>query len=172
MRKRVLGLLMATASMAVTSSDGLQGRRLRLWKRVRRLIPPRARWFYEGSPHLRGQLWHADRRALYTAIRTRKPEVVVEIGTWLGGGSTYFIAQALHDNGGGVLHTTETQREFHESAMRDYHRHLPHLLPHVQFHFGPGDQVLRAILPGSGRVDAVFQTAATIPGKRCGNMKC
>ena len=67
-----------------------------------------------------GQLWPKEREFLYNAVREAKPQLVLEIGTWKGGGSTLSIARALQDNGGGELWTcdadaamTETAREVH-----------------------------------------------------------
>jgi predicted O-methyltransferase YrrM len=101
-------------------------------------------------------LWRADRKLLYQTIRRVKPQTVVEVGTWHGGGSTYFISQALYDNGFGVLHTIEADREAHQTAQDNYHRHLSHLLGHVRFHFGKATDVYPALLRELKNVDAVF----------------
>ncbi len=102
-----------------------------------------------------GQLWQADRRVLYETVRCFKPRVVCEIGTWKGGGSTYFIAQALHDNGGGVLHTVELDADLHNEAVSNYRKYAPELLPHVQFHHGSSIDIYPEILAREG-VDLVF----------------
>lgn len=105
-------------------------------------------------------MWYADRKALYQTIRRYKPRVVCESGTWLGGGSTYFIAQALSDNGGGILHTTEVMPEFHAKAAQGYARHLSRLLPLVQFHLGTSAQVYSVLLPQIAPVDALLLDGA------------
>ena len=43
---------------------------------------------------------------LYTLIRMMRPNVVVEIGT-MHAGTTQVMARALHENGAGVIHTTD-----------------------------------------------------------------
>lgn len=106
------------------------------WPIVRAFLPPRTRWFVEGRPGLDGQLWLADRRLLYETVRALRPAHCFEIGTWKGGGSTLFLAQALRDNGAGVLHTIEVDAAMVEHARRYYQAHLPQLLPHVDFHVG------------------------------------
>ncbi|HEX2095314.1 MAG TPA: class I SAM-dependent methyltransferase [Longimicrobiaceae bacterium] len=45
---------------------------------------------------------------LYAAVRTLKPQVVVQTGTWVGF-STVAIALGLEDNGSGVLHTIDPE---------------------------------------------------------------
>lgn len=110
-----------------------------------------------------GQLWFADRVLLYSTIRRHKPQTVFEVGTWLGGGSTYFIAQALHDNGSGVLQTIESDPDTYAHAVDNYKRYLPHLLPHVIFHRGLSMDVYPAILASQGAADAVFLDGAAEP---------
>lgn len=48
-----------------------------------------------------GQLNEAERQLLTKEIleAPRKPRAVLEVGTWLGGGSTLHILRALHRNG-------------------------------------------------------------------------
>ena len=144
----------------MTSVDSMSPRGQRKWRRIRRLIPHRLRWFYEGNPRIRGQMWYAERKLLYKTIRKYQPDVVCESGTWMGGGSTLFIAQALHDNGHGVLHTTEISPEFHHSAQENYRRHLRHLLPHVQFHLGDSTDIYAELLPSLQRVDVLLLDGA------------
>jgi predicted O-methyltransferase YrrM len=123
---------------------------------VRPFVPRRARWLYEGCLDVPGQLWFADRKLLYDSIRAHKPRTVFEVGTWYGGGSTYFISQALYENGGGVLYTIEEDREAFARAKENYAQRLPHLLPHVRFHVGKSTEVYPALLRELGAVDAVF----------------
>ena len=106
------------------------------WPVVRLFVPRETRWFAEGHPKIDGQLWVADRKLLYDTVRARAPKTCFEIGTWKGGGSTLFIAQALFDNGSGRLHTIELDNSIAAEARRAYETHLPHLLPYVVFHTG------------------------------------
>lgn len=127
-----------------------------LWRAVRRFAPRRQRFFFEGCIQVPGQLWYPERELLYETVRRHRPEVVFEVGTWLGGGSTLFIAQALHDNGRGTLHTIELDRATHAVAVAGYRSHLPHLLPHVTFHIGSSTTVYPPILAGMSRIDCVL----------------
>jgi predicted O-methyltransferase YrrM len=135
------------------SSDNLTPRRRRLWEILRYAVPPRVRWFYEGHPALRGQLWYAERKLLYQTIRKYRPAVCFEIGTWKGGGSTLFISQALHDNGRGHLHTIEIDRDLCDEAHLKYEQYLPHLGPFVTFHVGDYREIYKEILEKIGGVD-------------------
>ena len=125
---------------------------------TRLFVPRTTRWFAEGHPKLDGQLWVADRKLLYDTVRARAPRACFEIGTWKGGGSTLFIAQALYDNGGGVLHTIEIDPAMAADARRAYETYLPHLLPHVEFHVGDYREEYRGVL-GSHPAEAGSHTS-------------
>ena len=146
--------------MGIKSLNAARPIEQRAWKLIRGLVPRRFGWYYEGCPNVPGQMWYADRKALYETIRRYNPQVVCESGTWLGGGSTYFIAQALHDNGAGMLQTTEANPEFFASARQSYEQHLSRLRPFVNFNFGESLTVYPNLLKALGRVDAVLLDGA------------
>ena len=79
-------------------------------------------------------MWFSERRMFYTALRERRPRLCVEIGTATGGGSTFFTALALKENGLGMLHTYEVDARLHDEARAFYAARLPKLAPHVTFH--------------------------------------
>ncbi len=142
------------------STDNLSPRRKKLWNLVRFLVPPRVRWFYEGHPHLRGQLWYAERQLLYETIRTYRPTHCFEIGTWRGGGSTLFIGKALAENSKGKLHTIEIDKELFEKAVADYKVYLPSLLNYVEFHFGDFRKIYAGLLNQLEKVDFLILDGA------------
>jgi predicted O-methyltransferase YrrM len=135
------------------SVGGLGSKGKRVWAAVRHLVPPRTRFFYEGHPGLEGQMWFRERQFLFQTVRCYKPVHCFEIGTWKGGGSTLFITRALAENGSGMLHTIESNPEFHGQAKENFRKHLPELLPFVDFRFGDYREVFREILNSAGRVD-------------------
>jgi predicted O-methyltransferase YrrM len=135
------------------------------WLWVRRFVPHRVRWFFEGCIEVPGQLWRVERRLLYEAIRARRPAAVFEVGTWYGGGSTYFISQALYENRKGVLHTVEVDAKLHAAAVGNYDGWLAHLKPYVQFHLGRALEVYPALLKDVGRVDVLFLDGAQDAGE-------
>jgi predicted O-methyltransferase YrrM len=93
---------------------------------------------------------------LYETVRKHRPKSVCEVGTWHGGGSTFFIAQALHDNGFGILYSSEINREAQATARREYARVLPHLLPHVKFLGGSSTDVFPEVLKQIRHLDLLL----------------
>nr|WP_086425286.1 class I SAM-dependent methyltransferase [Nitrospira cf. moscoviensis SBR1015] len=142
-----------------------------IWRIVRWMIPYRLRWFFEGCLQIPGQLWVADRKMLYRTIRRVKPQTVFEVGTWLGGGSTYFISQALHDNGFGMLHTIEADAHRHTAAQQNYKAHLPHLVKHVTFHSGKAMEIYPRLLRQLGSIDTVFLDGSADPQEAYGEFE-
>jgi len=106
-----------------------------------------------------GQLYNADRTCLYETVLETKPKQIFEVGTWLGGGSTFFLAKGLQKNGFGQLHTSETDAAMHGQAVKNYQREFPELLPFVKFYLGNSLQVFSPVL-ASKSVDIVFLDGA------------
>lgn len=108
-----------------------------------------------------GQLWLEDRRWLYNTVLELQPVVALEVGTWRGGGSTFFIASALAENGFGILHTIEKNAILASEASSRYIREWPRLLQHVHFHFGGSEDMIPLIAP----TDFVFLDGAQDPAQ-------
>jgi len=143
-------------------------RQFRMTQETRKVNPLRKtmrslfdKWFvnFKRDPY-EGQMMPEERRALYNIILEKKPECVFEIGTWKGGGSTYFIAHALKKNRKGTLYTIEADREFFDHARNLYETHLKSLKPYIRFHLGKSDSVYPAILENVARVDLLFLDGA------------
>jgi predicted O-methyltransferase YrrM len=68
---------------------------------------------------IEGKLNAAERRLITEAIvgAAKKPLVAVEVGTWLGGGSTLHILRALEQNGAGHLWGIEVDRSIYERML-------------------------------------------------------
>lgn len=139
-----------------TCYANLSSNEVQVWRFLRHMYPRKRRWFFEGCIEIPGQLWLADREALYETVRSTRPEVVFEVGTWRGGGSTFFISQALYENGAGILHTTDIDCGMVQQAERAYARHLPHLTNHVHFHCGASADVYPDVLSTVPRIDLLF----------------
>lgn len=138
------------------STDNFGEKRKFLWKLIRPFIPPKIRWFLEGHSKLSGQLWFEERKLIYNIVRTLKPQYCFEIGTWKGGGSTYFIGQALYENGSGILHTVETNRGFYDEARNNYQIYLQYMTQYVEFHLGDYKEIYSQLLSSIGRLDLLF----------------
>jgi predicted O-methyltransferase YrrM len=85
--------------------------------------------FDNASPpgDIEGQLNADERRLLADAIRTapRQPAIAIEVGTWLGGGSTIHILRALHENGAGHLWGIEADRSIYERMIANIRAAVP-----------------------------------------------
>jgi len=91
------------------------------------------RVFFDGSFFLPGQMYKAERKALYEIVREARPDYCFEIGTYTGGGSTFFISKALKDNSKGKLFTTESDRSLYEKAERRYQKYIRRQYPYITF---------------------------------------
>jgi predicted O-methyltransferase YrrM len=69
---------------------------------------------------MNGQLLDKERKFLHDAILLYKPDIVLEVGTWKGGGSTWQIVEGLKKNRKGLLFTCETEKEFFDEAIKLY----------------------------------------------------
>ena len=97
------------------------------WSKQRRL-------FFEGSSHLpAGQMFAAERRAIYETIVERQPKQCIEIGTCLGGGSTFFMALAFEKVGSGRVVSTEAYSPYYRTAVERYRKHIPGLARRITF---------------------------------------
>ena len=103
----------------------------------------------------------AERRFLTDAIRnaSKKPQVVLETGTWLGGGSTLHILRALHQNGTGHLWGIEIDRSIYTQMVANIRAALPEAADRFTPIFGRSQDVIPRWLVESsaaGRADFVF----------------
>ena len=68
---------------------------------------------------IEGQLNPDERGLITNAIRNaaKKPQVALEVGTWLGGGSTLHILRALEENGTGHLYGIEADASIYQRML-------------------------------------------------------
>ena len=118
-----------------------------------------------------GQLNEAERRLLTEAIISapKKPEAVVEVGTWLGGGSTLHILRALERNGTGHLWGIEADRSIYDQMLAN----IRAAAPEAAARFTPLFGFSRDVIPrwvkerGAGAmVDFVFLDGGNNPGEQ------
>ena len=115
----------------------------------------------ETKPVIEGQLNAAERAFISKTILEApvKPEVVLEVGTWLGGGSTLHILRALHANGTGHLWGVEAARDFYEKMIANIRLGAPEAVDRFTPIFGFSTEVLPEWLnrlPPGKEIDAVF----------------
>jgi hypothetical protein len=63
-----------------------------------------------------GQLSDTERDYLFNLVISIKPNLVLESGTWLGGGSTLFLVKGVFENKIGKLHTYESHTPYWKHA--------------------------------------------------------
>lgn len=109
---------------------------------------------FDANPNC-GQLNPDERRLLYNTVLEYKPLVAFEVGTWEGGGSTYFIASAMVQNDFGTLYTVECDEECYRKAIDNF-AVWPNQGSRVVFNFGRSGDMFPRILVTTGRADLVF----------------
>lgn len=108
-----------------------------------------------------GQMSDAERRLLTDAILNapKKPMVVLEAGTWLGGGSTLHILRALQQNGAGHLWGVEIDAAIYEQMTANIRSAAPEAVDRFTPVFGRSQDVIPRWLAERGPdclVDFVF----------------
>ena len=108
-----------------------------------------------------GQMSTGERQLLTSAIldAPKKPEAVLEAGTWLGGGSTLHILRALHQNGTGHLWGIEIDRSIYTQMIANIRAALPEAVDRFTPIFGRSQDVIPQWLAERGaaaQVDFVF----------------
>jgi len=146
-----------------TSYDFLNTEARKAWETHRSKHSKKDLMFFEalGRHGIKGQMWFYERKMLYDAVCRRRPNLVYEVGTMYGGGSTYFITEALRRNGTGVLHTCEIDEPVYKAAKQKYSG-FPGLKKHVKFHYGDALTVYPPLLRHRPP-DLVFLDGAEIP---------
>lgn len=113
------------------------------------------------SPEIAGQLNPTEREIIVSAVlnSSRKPKVVLEVGTWLGGGSTMHILQALEKNKEGHLWGIEADRSIYDRMIENLQTAAPETLHRFTPLFGFSKDVIPQWLEELGphtQVDLVF----------------
>jgi predicted O-methyltransferase YrrM len=120
------------------------------------------------SEPIEGQLSARERELLTQAIlgAPRPPRVALEVGTWLGGGSTLHILRALEKNGCGHLWGIEADRTIYERMIANLKAGAPEALHRFTPLFGLSQQVIPQWLaeqPRDFEVDFAFLDGGNNP---------
>ncbi len=93
---------------------------------------------------IEGQLNAAERQILADAVlgAPQKPRAVLEVGTWLGGGSTLHLLRALEENGKGHLWGIEANRSIYERMLANIKGAAPEALHRFTPLFGLSDRII------------------------------
>ncbi len=123
---------------------------------IRPFWSTKKRFFFEGSLGLMGQMYSAERKALYETVTTYKPRQCFEIGTYTGGGSTYFLGSALIANTSGTLFTIENNTHCYNKAINYFAKKLPDINTHIKFIFSDTPHAFDDLVTIYDKVDFVF----------------
>ena len=96
------------------------------------------------TTEIEGQLNAREREILGESILNAnpRPKIVLEVGTWLGGGSTVHFLRALEKNGEGHLYGIECDRSIYEQMIANIRAATPEALHRFTPLFGFSQQVL------------------------------
>lgn len=120
------------------------------------------------TPIIDGQLNDAERKVLTEAITqtSKKPQILIEIGTWLGGGSTLNILRALEQNGTGHLWGIEADRSIYSRMLANIQAAAPEASKRFSPIFGFSQDVIPTWLSEHGKdvkVDFAFLDGGNNP---------
>lgn len=115
-----------------------------------------------------GQLNGAERAILSRAVleASRPPRVVLEVGTWLGGGSTIHLLRALEQTGQGHLWGIEADQTIYNQMLANLRAAAPEAVNRFTAMFGFSTDVIPGWLQTLGdgaRVDLVFLDGGNNP---------
>lgn len=117
---------------------------------------------------IEGQLNPRERELLTNAIlqAAKKPQVAIEVGTWLGGGSTLHILRALERNGAGHLWGIEADRSIYDRMLANLRAAAPEALHRFTPLFGFSQKIIPewvAKQPAGFQVDFAFLDGGNNP---------
>jgi predicted O-methyltransferase YrrM len=117
---------------------------------------------------IEGQLNAAERQFITSKITgaAKKPEIAIEVGTWLGGGSTLHILRALEKNGCGHLWGIEVDRSIYDRMLANIRHEAPESATRFTPLFGFSQDELKKwkkAQPESTCIDFVFLDGGNNP---------
>jgi predicted O-methyltransferase YrrM len=117
---------------------------------------------------IEGQLNSQERGFITNAILNApvKPRVALEVGTWLGGGSTLHILRALEQNGTGHLYGIEADSSIYERMVANIRKAAPESASRFTPIFGFSDEAIPKWLasqPKDLTLDFVFLDGGNNP---------
>lgn len=125
------------------------------------------------QPEIAGQLSSGERQLLSDVLTSKQngwsPKCAIEVGTWLGGGSTLHILRALHQNQEGHLWGVEYSREIYDKMIANLRSAIPEALDRFTPLFGKSEEVIPnwlKTLPEGTAVDFAFLDGGDSPSEQ------
>ena len=128
------------------------------------------------ATEIAGQLNERERQILTDAIllASPQPKTVIEVGTWLGGGSTLNILRALQQNGAGHLWGVEADRSIYDRMLANIRATAPDASGRFTPIFGFSQDIIPQWLAERGRdvqVDLAFLDGGNNPQEQIDEFK-
>jgi predicted O-methyltransferase YrrM len=128
------------------------------------------------NPDIEGQLSKDERQLLVDTLlkMAAPPQIVVEVGTWLGGGSTLHILRALHQLGSGHHWGIESNKDIYEKMVAAMRAAAPEAMDRFTPLFGLSDDVLPrwlSGLPPAAEIDLAFLDGGDNPDEQIREFK-
>lgn len=98
-----------------------------------------------------------------------KPEIILEVGTWLGGGSTLHFLEALALNQVGHLYGVEADSSIYQQMLENLHAAVPDKVSRFTPLFGTSRKVIPRLLHQLGpdaEIDIVFLDGGDNPNEQ------
>lgn len=108
---------------------------------------------------MEGQLNYQEKSLIVDWVEKLRPARVLEVGTYVGGGSTIHILRALEKNGKGHLWGIEASKPIYETMIKNITSAGPELLPRFSPIFGFSQKVIPEFLSDgetAGEVELAF----------------
>ena len=121
---------------------------------------------------IEGQLNATERKILMDAVANGQPETVLEVGTYLGGGSTIHLLKALHANGKGHLWGIEADKSIYERMTANIKAAAPEAYDRFTPVFGFSQNVIPEWLKEHTCADIVFLDGGNNPMEQIGRASC
>lgn len=112
---------------------------------------------------IEGQLNETERKILMEAVAKAQPEVVLEVGTYLGGGSTIHLLKALQANAKGHLWGIEADHSIYKCMITNIQDAAPEACERFTPLFGFSQKVLPQWLKEHPQVDIAFLDGGNNP---------
>lgn len=112
---------------------------------------------------IEGQLNETERNLLMDAVKRMRPETVLEVGTYLGGGSTIHLLKALHANSQGHLWGIEADKSIYERMIANIKAAAPEAWERFTPLFGFSQQVIPQWVREHSQIDLAFLDGGNNP---------
>jgi predicted O-methyltransferase YrrM len=120
---------------------------------------------------VQGQLSSTEKKILveYLLKGDKPPQIAIEVGTWLGGGSTLHILRELIRQGEGHLWGIEADKSIYEAMLSNIKSALPNSLSYFTPIFGFSQKVLPGLIRNQSAkqaIDFVFLDGGDSPSEQ------